>query len=196
MTASLEHAQLLIRCASAAGFRETGAVSIVPPPLPTAGKGAAATGEEEDGNPSMPIVAVRSMGLALASVVGICRSDKAAQDDSDTAHCIVTTNYLARLARVADERFAVNRTRTERFRVALVDAIEKEEKEEMGARTGTAVLKKRDENWEDAETRRARKKEEGLRRRAALKEQQVEHTPTEGVEDYIRGGLDRAELLT
>lgn len=159
-----------------AGFRESGAVSIVPPPLPPAGKGAATNGEEEDDNPSMPIVAVRSMGLALASVVGICRSGKAGQEDSDSAHCIVTPNYLARLARVADERFVVNRTRTERFRVNLLEAIDKEEREQVAARTGVAVPKKRVENWEDAETRRARKKEEGLRRQAALKEKQQPET--------------------
>lgn len=196
LTASLEHAQLLLRCASAAGFRESGAVSIVPPPLPPAGKGAAAAGEEEDDNPSMPIVAVRSMGLALASVVGICRSDKATKvdSDSDSAHCIVTPNYLARLARVADERFVVNRTRTERFRVALVEAIEKEEREELAARTGTAVPKKRDENWEDAETRRARKKEEGLRRQAALKERQEAGSTQGDGPDSIAAGLDDTSL--
>ncbi|CAK7224793.1 hypothetical protein SCUCBS95973_005637 [Sporothrix curviconia] len=175
LTASLEHAQLLLRCASAAGFREAGAVSIVPPPLSPAAKAAAvAAGEDEDDNPSMPIVAVRSMGLALASVVGICRSRQEA-DEADTAHCVVTPNYLARLARVADERFVVNRTRVERFRVALVEAIEKDKEIAAGV-AGTS--RKRDENWEDAEARRARKKEEGLRRQAALKQQQQSSEPT------------------
>ncbi|ERS98392.1 hypothetical protein HMPREF1624_05176 [Sporothrix schenckii ATCC 58251] len=200
LTASLEHAQLLLRCASAAGFRESGAVSIVPQPLPLAGKSTVGAGEDEDDNPSMPIVAVRSMGLALASVIGICRSGKAPHEESESAHCIVPPNYLARLARVADERFAVNRTRTERFQVALVEAIQKEEREELASRTGTAVLKKRVENWEDAETRRLRKKEEGLRRQAALKEQQAESAQTDGqtdgTEDSLGGGLYDSTVLT
>ena len=199
MTASLEHAQLLLRCASAAGFRESGAVSIVPPPLTPAAKAAAvAAGEEEDDNPSMPIVAVRSMGLALASVVGLCRANAETDEESDTAQCIVTPNYLARLARVADERFAVNRTRTERFRVALVEAIEKDKEMATGA---AGPSRKRDAGWEDPEARRARKKEEGLRRQAALKlqeqqqqQQQQQKTTAppagEGKDDAISEGLD------
>lgn len=186
MTASLAHAQLLLRCASAAGFRESGAVSIVPPPLPPAGKSAAKSREEEDedaaDNPAMPIVAVRSMGLALASVIGICPTTGTDRDD---AHCIVTPSYLARLVRVADERFAVNRTRTERFRAALVAAIEKEEGDLIPLSS-----KKKDEDWEDAEARRVRKKEEGLRRQAALKEQQqpaTVETVEGGVGDDIEG---------
>ncbi|CAK7263776.1 hypothetical protein SEPCBS57363_000741 [Sporothrix epigloea] len=169
LTASLEHAQLLLRCASAAGFRESGAVSIVPPPLPPAGKVAATGDAEEDDNPSMPIVAVRSMGLALASVVGLCRPSRQAGDEDDAAQCIVTPNYLARLARVADERFVVNRTRTERFRVALIEAME-QDRERTAGRTGSS--KKKDEKWEDREIRRARKKEEGLRRQALLVKQE------------------------
>ncbi|CAK7232426.1 hypothetical protein SBRCBS47491_008264 [Sporothrix bragantina] len=179
---------LLLRCASMAGFRESGAVSIVPPPLPPAGKAAAtAAGEEEDDNPSMPIVAVRSMGLALASVIGLCRASKTADNDADVAQCIVTPNYLARLARVADERFVVNRTRTERFRVALVEAIEKDKE---AAADITGAPKKRVENWEDPGARRARKKEEGLRRQAALKQQQSLEAEGGAKNDSLPEGLD------
>ncbi|CAK7201428.1 hypothetical protein SEUCBS139899_004132 [Sporothrix eucalyptigena] len=189
LAASLEHAQLLLRCASAAGFRESGAVSIVPPPLPPAAKAATtATGEEEDDNPSMPIVAVRSMGLALASVIGICQAKKASDENFDVAHCISTPNSLARLVRVADERFAVNRTRVERFRVALVEAIQKEKESASGISSATS--KKRNQGWEDPEARRARKKEEGLRRQAALKEQQTAQSAAEGTADLIGEGLD------
>ncbi|CAK7274148.1 hypothetical protein SEPCBS119000_006019 [Sporothrix epigloea] len=169
LTASLEHAQLLLRCASAAGFRESGAVSIVPQPLPPAVKSVATGESEEDDNPSMPIVAVRSMGLGLASVIGVYSAGKETGDANVGAQCIVSPNYLARLARVADERFVVNRTRVERFRVALVEAMEQEIERATG-QPGSS--KKKDENWEDPAARRARKKEEGLRRQAALMKQE------------------------
>ncbi|TQS31654.1 hypothetical protein Golomagni_08058, partial [Golovinomyces magnicellulatus] len=59
LTASSEHAQLLLRCALQAGFRESGAVSLTPPSISGVSSGDA-----------MPIVAVRSMGLSLESLVG------------------------------------------------------------------------------------------------------------------------------
>ncbi|EPE05613.1 trna wybutosine-synthesizing protein [Ophiostoma piceae UAMH 11346] len=200
LTASLAHAQLLLRCASMAGFRESGAVSIVPPPLPqSAGKTAAvedASPASEDSNPALPIVAVRSMGLALAAVVGVssAASTGDASEDSDAAHCIVTPSYLSRLVRVADERFAVNRTRTERFRVNLVEAIEKE----LGsgglpsslASLAQLPVKGDGKDWEDAEARRIRKRKEGLRRQAAIKEeqQQQQQQPQKG-DDQVADAL-------
>ena len=165
-----------------AGFRESGAVSIVPPPLPQGASKTTAvestSPSSEDSNPALPIVAVRSMGLALAAVVGVSSAAGTgdASEDSDAARSIVTPSYLSRLVRVADERFAVNRTRTERFRVNLVEAIEKE----LGsgglppslAPLAPLPVNKDGKDWEDAEARRTRKREEGLRRQAAIKEQQ------------------------
>lgn len=115
---------------------------------------------------AMPIVAVRSMGLGLASVIGVCRDDghEKGDDHDSNVQCIVSPSYLEKLVRVADERFSVNRTRTERFRAALVEA--------MGSKLEGVdpAPSKKDEDWEDAEARRARKREEGLRRQAALRE--------------------------
>ncbi|KAI1823724.1 methyltransferase TYW3-domain-containing protein [Xylaria intraflava] len=131
LTSSPEHAQLLLRCALQAGFRESGAINVT-----------AATGEAVT-----PIVAVRSMGLSLESLIGV-------QEDG-VARCIVSEEYLRGLVRIANERFEENRKRIERFRAAVLEA-------------GYPPKKKDGTEWEDAQTRRERKRAEGLRRRAEL----------------------------
>uniref|UniRef100_L2FXZ7 tRNA(Phe) 7-[(3-amino-3-carboxypropyl)-4-demethylwyosine(37)-N(4)]-methyltransferase n=1 Tax=Colletotrichum fructicola (strain Nara gc5) TaxID=1213859 RepID=L2FXZ7_COLFN len=60
LTASSSHAQLLLKCALAAGFRESGALNLLPNAPST-----------DDQQPSVtPIVGVRTMGLGLESLVG------------------------------------------------------------------------------------------------------------------------------
>ncbi|KAI1153792.1 methyltransferase TYW3-domain-containing protein [Nemania diffusa] len=98
LTASLDHAQLLLRSGLQAGFRESGAVNV------TSTTTEAVT----------PIVAIRSMGLSFESLVGI-------QEDGVTK-CTVSDDYLHSLVRIANERFEENRKRIERFRAAVLDA--------------------------------------------------------------------------
>lgn len=132
LTASLEHAQVVIQAGMEAGFRETGAVSLL-------GR------RPEDG--AMPMVAVRSMGLSFESLVGVERDGE--------RYCIVSAAYLERLVRIANERFAENQKRIARFQKALTKAL----------------APKVADDWEDAETRRERKKQEGLKRRDELQKQ-------------------------
>ncbi|KAI0423019.1 methyltransferase TYW3-domain-containing protein [Xylaria grammica] len=98
LTASLEHAQLLLRCGLQAGFRESGAINL------TSTTAEAIT----------PIVAIRSMGLSFESLVGI--------RENDSTKCTVSDNYLHSLLRIANERFEENRKRIERFRTTILDA--------------------------------------------------------------------------
>ncbi|KAI1472580.1 methyltransferase TYW3-domain-containing protein [Daldinia caldariorum] len=100
LTASPEHAQLLLRCGLQAGFRESGAVSLTP-----------AAGEQH----ATPIVAIRSMGLTFESLIGY-------QSDGDEIHCTVSSAYLRMLVRIANERFVENTKRINRFRAALAEA--------------------------------------------------------------------------
>ncbi|OTB04716.1 hypothetical protein M426DRAFT_150985 [Hypoxylon sp. CI-4A] len=137
LTASLEHAQLLLRCGLQAGFRESGAVSLT-----------AAAGEQH----ATPIVAIRSMGLTFESLIGYQSGG-----DDGKLHCTVTPAYLRTLVNIANERFSENSKRIERFRAALADS---------------ARPSSRKEGWEDAETRRERKKAEGLKRREELRREQ------------------------
>ncbi|KAI0431794.1 methyltransferase TYW3-domain-containing protein [Xylaria sp. FL1042] len=141
LTASLEHAQLLLRCGLQAGFRESGAINL------TSTAGEATT----------PIVAVRSMGLSLESLIGI-------QEDG-VAKCTVSNDYLLSLLRIANERFEENRKRIERFRTTILEASKPPKK-----RDGT--------EWEDAQARRERKREEGLRRKAELQGQSQKERDT------------------
>lgn len=101
LTASPAHAQLLLRCALQAGFRESGAVNLT-----------AAT----DQQPS-PMVAVRSMGLGFESLVG-------RQVGDDVRELLVPEEYLHALMSIANERFIENEKRIARFQEALTGAIQ------------------------------------------------------------------------
>ncbi|KAI1456801.1 methyltransferase TYW3-domain-containing protein [Annulohypoxylon moriforme] len=148
LTASPEHAQLLLRCGLQAGFRESGAVSL------TAG-----VGEQH----ATPIVAIRSMGLSFESLIGY------QSGDGGRIQCTVSSAYLRTLIRIGNERFIENTKRIERFRAALVEA--------------TKPPNKNGDAWEDAETRRRRKREEGLRRRDMLEKQKTDDAKAVYVEN-------------
>ena len=127
----------MLRCGLQAGFRESGAVNV---------SGAA-------GEPVMPMVAVRSMGLGFESLVG---AELAGQKT-----CTVSDGYLHTLVELANERFDENAKRIERFRQAL-----KEGSREQARKTRSG------DDWEDADARRERKRAEGLARSAQLREYQ------------------------
>ncbi|KEY65755.1 hypothetical protein S7711_05584 [Stachybotrys chartarum IBT 7711] len=131
MTASLSHAQVLLHCALQAGFRESGAVSVTP---------------AKADNVVMPIVAVRSMGLSFESLVGYEAAGK--------RHCLVSPDYIDLLVQIANERFAENRKRIDRFHKAFEGALQfpRPRQNPDG------------EEWEDPEARRQRKRAEGLRK--------------------------------
>ncbi|KAF7531706.1 hypothetical protein G7054_g8644 [Neopestalotiopsis clavispora] len=137
LTASPEHAQLLLRCGLQAGFRESGALNLVAP-----------TGE-----PVTPIVAIRTMGLGLESLVGIQKGNQ--------IQCTVSSEYLQTLHAISHERFAENTKRIQRFRSAVLEASQPPKKKD-----GT--------EWEDAAARRERKRAEGLRRKAEMEAAKTE----------------------
>lgn len=130
LTASPEHAQLVIQAGMEAGFRETGAVSLV---------------NRQPGDEATPMVAVRSMGLSFESLIG-------AETDG-TRRLMVSPQYLKTLVQIANERFVENEKRIARFGAALSAAF---------------APPKGKEGWEDAQARRERKRQEGLRRREEL----------------------------
>lgn len=107
------------------------------------------------------MVAVRSMGLSFESLIG-------AEIDG-VRRLVVSPQYLKTLVRIANERFVENEKRIARFCAALDAAF--------------APLKGK-ENWEDAQTRRERKRLEGLKRREQLKKNKSE-VPDESGDDSI-----------
>lgn len=96
------------------------------------------------------MVAVRTAGLALASLVGVCNDSTVEGDDE--MKCLVSEEYLEILVGMANERFLANRERIARFEQDLFD------------KTSSG------ESWEDGDSRRERKRREGLARREALME--------------------------
>jgi len=97
---------------------------------------------------AFPMVAIRTAGLALASLVGVC-NDSIAEGD-DEVRRLVSEEYLEILVGMANERFVANRERIARFEHELFNK----------ANSG--------ESWEDGDSRRERKRREGLARRGAL----------------------------
>ncbi|KAI6775686.1 hypothetical protein HG530_002444 [Fusarium avenaceum] len=145
LTASPEHAQILLRCGLQAGFRESGALNIIP-----SGKDAVT-----------PMVAIRTMGLVFESLIG--------QQVDGHRQRIVSPEYLQTLVQIANERFAENKKRIERFQNAFRDAV-------------SAPAPRRNpegQKWEDAAARRERKRAEGLRKKAEMKAKQEADTSKE-----------------
>ena len=136
LSASMDHAQGVLTAALAAGFRESGAVSL----------GSAKTAE------SNPIVAVRSAGYSFDSIIGYQYGD-------GRNVALVDERYLRTLVNIANERFNINFDRISRFRKALLETYEP---------TATSGSKP---DWEDADARKRRKREEGLARQQALQTQ-------------------------
>ncbi|KAJ5101113.1 hypothetical protein N7456_007165 [Penicillium angulare] len=138
MAATLQHAQPVLSAASTSGFRESGLQSL-------------RCLEGEDG-PS-PIVAVRSSGLSLESVIGYCDDEEGGEEP--IVRSLVSEEYLQMLIAMSNERFEVNAERRERFRAGLLDAVRG---------------KVKPEGWEDPVVRRERKKAEGLAKKRAMEE--------------------------
>ncbi|KAI4695257.1 uncharacterized protein J4E84_001882 [Alternaria hordeiaustralica] len=101
LSASMDHAQGVLTAALAAGFRESGAVSL----------GSAKTAE------SNPIVAVRSAGYSFDSIIGYQYGD-------GRNVALVDERYLRTLVNIANERFNINFDRISRFRQALLETYE------------------------------------------------------------------------
>ncbi|KAI9737923.1 MAG: hypothetical protein M1834_009293 [Cirrosporium novae-zelandiae] len=95
-----------------------------------------------------PMVAIRTNGLTLESIIGYAVTE----DEQENLYSFVTEEYIQMLINIGNERFKANSQRIERFRTNLLAAI---------------TPKKPDR--EDPETRRARKREEGLRRKEEMR---------------------------
>jgi tRNA wybutosine-synthesizing protein 3 len=99
-----------------------------------------------------PMVAIRSNGLALDSIIGYL-------NEHGEAICIVPEVHLRLLIDIANERFKVNADRIERFRQAVLSAY-------AVPKAGFTGVE-----YEDAATRKARKRAEGLVRQQAVRAQ-------------------------
>ena len=145
MTASLYHAQPILAAAINAGFRESGIQSL----------------KNLDDVNAFPMVAIRSSGLALESIIG-CVPDrvkdtiKVGSDDENyvnkDVHSLVSESYLDLLLNVANDRFKSNTERMNRFESDLFE------------REAPKIS-----NWEDSKTRQERKRAEGLKQQEEVR---------------------------
>lgn len=143
MAASLKHAQPVLAAATSAGFRESGIQSL----------------RCLDDSDVCPIVAVRTSGLALESVIGYLEENKS-QDGCISVRSLVSEDYLSLLFKISNERFQTNSDRMERFYSKLMEL------------TGmqTSDRSSRRGQREDPNVRRERKRTEGLRKKRDLRE--------------------------
>lgn len=142
MTASLRHAQKVLSAAINAGFRESGVQSL----------------RNLYDNEAPPMVAVRTSGLALESIIGYLEEG----EGKESVRCIVTEEYLRIIVGLINERFEANTERILRFRRHLLD-----EDPRHNHPKGDG------EGWEDTDARRRRKRAEGLQKSQELRKERA-----------------------
>jgi tRNA wybutosine-synthesizing protein 3 len=98
------------------------------------------------------MVAVRSAGYSFDSIIGY-------QDEHGRNVPLVDEKYLRTLLAIANDRFRINVERISRFQIALLEAFN------ASSSLGDNARKP---EWEDADIRKQRKREEGLARQQAL----------------------------
>jgi tRNA wybutosine-synthesizing protein 3 len=165
MTATLHHAYPVLAAASSAGFRESGLQSLRCLEI-SHNSSSAHDSSSTDAASHSPIVAVRSSGLALESIIGYCEHSNGNPDP--IMRSLVQEEYLKMLVALANERFEVNKERVERFRTKLLD---------LYATASTAgpntMHGKKHLGWEEPQARRERKRIEGLKRQAEMAHQRA-----------------------
>ena len=166
MTASLHHAQTILAAAINAGFRESGIQSL----------------KNLDDAEAFPMVAIRTAGVALESLVGILpdriQDQKDGTETEEHIVRIVSEEYLELLVNIANERFKTNAERMKRFEQDLF-------KRESGLRQA----------WEDSKSRQERKRAEGLKQQQRLREVQMKEIGGDLPASDNYEELDNAELL-
>lgn len=155
MTASLHYAQPILTAAINAGFRESGIQSLK---------------NLDDAN-AFPMVAIRTAGVALESIIGVVseREENANQDDDEHPNTeeverLVSEGYLAMLVNLANERFKTNAERMRRFEKDLF-------RREAGSEASS--------EWEDSKARQERKRAEGLKQQEEVRNRRMKEASFE-----------------
>lgn len=124
-----------MNAALAAGFRESGISGLY----------------DSKGHPTNAMVAVRSSGLSLDTIVGF----QSPTSETRQVLSMVSEVYLRTLIRVANDRFEINMQRTKRFRLALLEQVSRLELPVHNRNL-------QDIGFEPADVRKQRKRREGL----------------------------------
>lgn len=121
-----------------------------------------------------PMVAIRSTGLSLDSIIAF-------EDSHEQIVLLVDEDYLRTLSVVANVRFSTNTERIRRFQAALTN---KQSLLSKGMSTQP------DTQWEDAASRRERKRREGL-----MLQQEIHSTLKARKDQSSSSGDDEAVML-
>jgi tRNA wybutosine-synthesizing protein 3 len=114
------------------------------------------------------MVAIRSTGYSFDAIIGY-------KDNVGDNIAFVDEAYLRVLVGIANDRFRVNAERIARFQSSLLAHF-------CDSSAASSALAGKDAQWEDTNTRRQRKREEGLARQRALMAQSMmspKQTPSE-----------------
>ncbi|KAI9804919.1 MAG: hypothetical protein M1833_006222 [Piccolia ochrophora] len=155
LSASLQHAQKVLTAALTSGFRESGAVNVTP----------------GQGHTAMPMIAVRSAGLALESIIG--GTSQIVGENHTRPGSMVSERYLHMLTSMANRRMKENTSRLQRFHAALRELCSPTESHDAAPSHALSCRGTPSDtrDWEDANDRRERLKAEGLRRKLELRKQ-------------------------
>lgn len=174
---SAEDAQTMLGAGMAAGFRESGISGVV----------------DSKGRPSMPMVAIRSSGLAMDCIIGF---QSGADPTSQTTQLrpMVSEEYLRTVIAVSNQRFRQNIERKERFQQNLLTQM---------AGSITSVDDRRSDfrrrgGFQSASDRKAEKRAEDMRKREAALERRAQALhrggALDGTEDERHVEDDDADL--
>lgn len=134
--------------------------------------GAVSLGSSKAGEAN-PVVAVRSTGYSFDSIIGY-------QDENGRNVSLVDESHLCTLVCIANERFKINVERIARFRTQLLESYQP---------TSIPKFVSSKPDWEDADARKQRKREEGLARQQALQAATSEAKAPTGNESFDVDGL-------
>lgn len=109
-----------------------------------------------------PVVAIRSTGYSFDSIIGY-------QNEEGHNISLIDEGHLRTLVCIANERFKINVERIARFRAQLLESYQPLSITKFGASKP---------DWEDADARKQRKREEGLARQRALQAAGVDKKST------------------
>ena len=116
---------------------------------------------------AFPMVAVRTAGLVLGAIIGYAQDIETGKAEVRT---LVSEEYLGMLLRIANARFLANTERIQRFDDKL-----------FGVGTGHESV------WEDPQSRRERKRAEGLKKKDQLGSQEGNRMKTMATENSVMG---------
>lgn len=194
LTASLAQANRILIAAIQAGFRESGAINLLERnreklktkqrhhnfQLTEFDEENASTQEKANLKVELeleatPMVAIRSNGLALESIVGL--------ELNGRYICMIPEWQMRGLLLQANQRFRDNTQRINKFAKLL---LERESKQEQISKSQSHHNKKStsvSSNWEDPAVRKARKRQEGLDK-AKIKAESLRLDRPQSIQDY------------